>query len=104
MDVRPYDHAQTIDEIILALRQFMLVAIHIPDEDVARAQEVIQRAHGVGFVVDATAYHRALYNGTLERQEQIVRVFHDTKATLLKIFPKDAELLATLRASTEGRL
>lgn len=91
-----YDHDATMEHMLTALRHFLLLASVVPQAHVTRAAEVVSMAESVGAILDPTAYRRALYSGSLERQQRIVALFTRTKAELLQIFPGDAAVLSEL--------
>jgi hypothetical protein len=81
------EHARTMDWIVQAFRQFALLAVEIEDHDVVRAREAVQQAESFGFVLDPTAYRKALTTGSLRRQQQLLELFARTKAELTELFP-----------------
>lgn len=82
------EHKATVDEILMAFRQFAYIAAHTDDASVERALQTVSTAESVGFMVDPTAYRTALFSGSLERQRKVIQLFARTKAELKALFPK----------------
>lgn len=83
-----YCHEQTMEDILLAFRQFAVIAAHIDDGAVETARTTVATAESIGFVIDPTKYRDALQNGSLERQRRIVALYQKTKKELREVFPE----------------
>lgn len=83
----PFDHRAVMDWVQLAFQPFAVIAAGISDDDVRQAKEAVNRAGAFGFVIDPTAFQRALQTGSLERQRELLTLFEDTKRRLKVLFP-----------------
>lgn len=88
-----FNHARTMDAVQMAFRQFALFALLVPADHVDASREAVSRAESIGFVIDPTAYRRALSSGSLERQRELLNLFVKVRADLARIFPGDAAQL-----------
>jgi len=85
----PYDHAETLDGMVEALRVFILSSLAISPEDVVRARETLASADAIGAIIDPTKYREALDSGSLDRQRRLVALFAHVRAEWVAIFPAD---------------
>jgi hypothetical protein len=95
-----YDHRATVDDMVAAFRTFVLLASVVSERDGQQAAETVAKAQAIGFMIDPTAYRDALFSGSLDRQEQLIRLFNRTRAELAKLFPDTRAL--TVGAEVDG--
>ena len=89
-------HERTVETILAIFRDFAVASLSVPDADVTAATNAVSMAKSVGFMFDPTAYRKALYNGSLDRQESVLRLFARTRGELSNIFPDVAAVLEAI--------
>lgn len=82
-----YDHAETMNHMILALRNFALVSLIIPERDVQMAYQAMSSIDTLGPILDPSRYNVLLHNGSLEKQRQVIDLFVTTRDKLRSLFP-----------------
>jgi hypothetical protein len=90
-------HEQTCDAMVQAFRQFAIHSLLVSDEDLKAAREAAASAESIGFMVDPTAYRRALQSGSLQRQRKLIALFERTRNELAQIFPDLASVLESTK-------
>lgn len=91
-------HEQTLDDVVDALRAFAIRSLAVSDEQLDAAIDTVDQAEAIGFVVDPTAYRKAMYSGSLDRQKAVLTIFRDTRQELAKVF-KDVDAWLEAAAS-----
>lgn len=87
-----YEHAAFMNELHARVRTIALATIpEISDDDIAAA---LNMAESFGHIVDPTKYRDALYDGRLDRQRRLIKLFEHIRAEVRALYPNDPILQA----------
>ena len=100
------EYERKIGEVQDTLRTFAISGLAVSDDDLVIMRRTVEVADSFGHIFDPTAYRRAMYTKTLERQRDLLGLFVHVRKKLREIFPGDAAFWDALqeahRANEEG--
>lgn len=84
---RMYDHEVTVMNMITAFRSFAILSMLVTDEDIKDAKDTMSKVDALGPFLDPTKFRNAMYDGSLDRQKDVIRLFDHMRTELKRIFP-----------------